>query len=125
MKLALSCCLQAAIAVAAADPDCGVGNAYNAYTAKCEAVPRWDIKGDQETTVCFDQTWNAKGDGFETSKFPTCATLSVGSAGMNVHMVAYNDNVKANAFMECGSDMWNQEVMEVFITNDVTNGARV
>ena len=72
MKLALSCCLQAAVAVAAADPDCGVGNAYNAYTAKCEEVPRWDIKGDQETTVCFDQTWNAKGDSFETSKFPTC-----------------------------------------------------
>ena len=106
-------------------PDaCLLGTALNRFTGHCDRVPRWKLTGGLGETVCFDETWNMDGSpttAFSKSGYPTCMTLSAEEAGIRVVMVAYNDRIQANAFTVDNTDMWNQEVMELFVTVDTTS----
>jgi len=102
--------------------DCGLGFVNDTYTNECVAVPRWSVRANETTTICYDQTWARDGPARHVaSNYPTCVEVSYTNDKLNFKIDVFNDNVQQNKYLECNTDMYNQEVVELFITNDVVS----
>jgi len=84
-------------------------------------MPRWKVEKGKSETICYDSTWAAAGSAHMQSAFPTCVSVQYNEGGLEFSFIAYNDNVQQNSFTKCDSDMYNQEVVEVFITSDMVS----
>jgi hypothetical protein len=64
--------------------------------------------------LCYSDTW-ASG----VAKSETCLTASYDARDLTLRFNATGDAVQRNAYDACNEDVFNQEVVEVFITSDV------
>ena len=64
--------------------------------------------------LCYSDTW-ASG----VTKSETCLTASYDASDLTLRFNATRDMVQRNAYDMCNEDVFNQEVVEVFITSDV------
>ena len=99
---------------------CPVGEYYNSYTGQCDPVPSWTIPEGETETVCFDSTWASGGKAHTSGRYPTCVSMSYTDTHVNFLFEVFNDNIQMNAYgPTCNLDMYNQEVVEMFITDDM------
>jgi hypothetical protein len=118
----VACLLFGGTLANAALATCPQGEDYNSYTGECEPVPVWTIPENEDLTVCFDQTWATGGKAHVSSQYSTCVSMSYTATHINLNFQAFNDNVQMNAYgASCNADMWNQEVVEMFITDDMVS----
>jgi hypothetical protein len=87
--------------------------------ANAFAPPHWEVREGKPTEICYNETWGTAG--IVPSPYKTCVSVTAHSHGFSFEFHAENDRVQLNAYEECNSDMFNQEVVELFITNDTVS----
>lgn len=71
----------------------------------------WMVTKDQQTTFCFSDTWSS-------SAKETCVSMSFDDEALYLEYVVEGDEIQRNAFTKCDAEVYNQEVVEVFLTNN-------
>ncbi len=74
--------------------------------------PQYSVHEGEPFKFCFDETW-----GKTRQAFQTCVELEIVQNGLSVSIQAENDTIQENAYVKCNDDIYNQEVVEVFISN--------
>lgn len=75
----------------------------------------WHVyEGKEPTRFCYNQTWSNE------NVVQTCVSLSLedSNSGLSIRLEAKGDSIQENAYLKCNEDIYNQEVMEVFISNE-------
>eukprot|EP00939_MAST-03C_sp_MAST-3C-sp1_P004809 g4809.t1 len=77
-----------------------------------ERGPTWTVEADKPTTVCYNDSW-------ASAKYvtETCVTLTFDTEKLTLQFEVSSDPLQANAFARCDDEVYNQEVVEVFISN--------
>lgn len=111
---------------------CPMGEFLDDFKNECTPQPVWNVpaEGEGEKTVCFSSSWNTpKGSrwgevdatAIVSTDTQTCATLSYSTEALIVEFQNFNDDIQQNAYgPTCNTAMWNQEVVEMFLTSNTT-----
>ena len=87
---------------------------FTSANALGNSVPVWVVReGAAPTRLCYNQTWSTGLQGVET-----CVQLSVDTHALHANFEVAQDPVQQNAFKQCNEDVFNQEVVEVFLASD-------
>ena len=73
--------------------------------------PQFSVHEGEPYNFCFDETWSTK------NTFRTCVEMTIVQNGLKLSIEAKNDTIQENAYVQCNDDLYNQEVVEVFIAN--------
>ena len=73
--------------------------------------PQFSVHEGEPYNFCFDKTWSTK------NAFRTCVEMTIVQNGLKLSIEAKNDTIQENAYVQCNDDLYNQEVVEVFIAN--------
>ena len=97
-----------------------VAISFTSANAWGSTVPTWVVReGSAPTRFCYNQTWST---GLPVE---TCVELSVDSRALNVDFEVAQDPVQQNAYKQCNEDVFNQEVVEVFVASDAAEVKKV
>jgi hypothetical protein len=71
------------------------------------------VRQGTPTEFCYSDTWSTGLTGIVT-----CVTLSFDKTSLTASYRVSNDSVQQNAFTTCNEPVYDQEVVEIFITNE-------
>jgi hypothetical protein len=92
----------------------GVTASSSSSSGSSSTRPQWHVyqNNPNGTRFCFDATWSVSG------AFETCVQMFVSPHGLYIDIEAKSDTIQENAYVKCNDDLYNQEVVEVFISNE-------